>query len=226
MTPADWTPGERAVLRRLRAPERVQRFLDEELGYNLEEKGETLRSARRVLRDRVAHCIEGALLAAAAFEFHGGRPRLLLMRAVRDDDHVLALFRGTGTHGAWGAVAKSNYSGLRFREPVYRTVRELAMSYFEHYYNRSGQKTLRAISAPVPLERFRGWETSEANLWELNDALAHVPLTPLLTAAQARALRHVDGRLFAAGLLGSHGDAPHRLHRLGPFHLPGAAGGQ
>lgn len=216
-----WTPGERAVLRRLATPVRVQRFLDEELGYNLEHAGETLRSARRVLRDRVAHCIEGALLAAAAFAFHGGRPQILLMRAVRDDDHVLALFREKGDRGAWGAVAKSNYSGLRFREPVYLTIRELAMSYFEHYYNRSGQKTLRAVSRPIPLARFPGWDTAERNLWDLNDALAATALTPLLSEAQALALHHVDGRLFAAGLLGSHGDAPHRLHRLGPFRLPG-----
>lgn len=221
MTTPGWTPAEAAALGRLRTPERVQRFLDEELAYNVEEGGETLRSPRRVLRDRTAHCIEAALLAAAAFEFHGGRPFLLLLRAVRDDDHTLALFRGPA--GGWGAVAKSNYSGLRFREPVYRSARELAMSYFDQYYNRAGEKTLRAVSRPIPLSRFSGWETAEANLWKLNDALASSPLTPLLREGEAEALHRMDDRLFAAGLLGSRGKMPHRLRRIGPFRLPRAA---
>ena len=113
------------LLRRLKTPEKIQSFLDREIAYNKEPHGATCRSPRMVLRDRVAHCVEGALLAAAALRVQGFPPLLLDLEAVRDDDHVLALFR---QRGHWGAIAKSNYSGLRFREPVYRTLRELAIS--------------------------------------------------------------------------------------------------
>ncbi|HEX8984762.1 MAG TPA: hypothetical protein VF767_05000, partial [Bryobacteraceae bacterium] len=125
-------PAEWQELRRLKTPEKVQRFLDCEVGYNKEPGGPTCRSPRRVLRDRVAHCLEGALFGAAALRVQGRPPLLVDLEAVRDDDHVLAVFR---ERGLWGAVAKSNYAGLRYREPVYRTLRELAMSYFEQYYN-------------------------------------------------------------------------------------------
>jgi len=124
--------AETRILRGLKTPERIQHFLDTEIAYNKEPDGETIRSPRRVLRDRTAHCLEGALLAAAALRMHGAPPLLLDFEAVRDDDHVLAIFK---QHNCWGAIAKSNYSGLRFREPVYRTLRELAISYFEHYFN-------------------------------------------------------------------------------------------
>src|ERR1700680_4601223 len=136
---------ELSLLRRLNTPERIQRFIDDE-AYNKEEHGLTCRSPRRVLRDRLAQCLEGALFGAAALRVQGWEPLLLDLEAVRDDDHVLAIFR---QRGCWGAIAKSNYAGLRFREPVYRSLRELAMSYFEHFYNRRGEKTLRAYSRPV-----------------------------------------------------------------------------
>jgi hypothetical protein len=136
--------SERRVFRRLTTPEKIQRFLDE-LRYNKEEHGPTCFSPRRVVRENKAHCMEGALFAAAALEFQGFPPLLVDLEAVRDDDHVLAVFR---QRGHWGAIAKSNYAGLRFREPAYRTLRELAMSYFEHYYNDAGEKTLRTYSRP------------------------------------------------------------------------------
>src|SRR5437870_5769329 len=113
-----FTAAERAVFRRLSTPEKIQRFLDD-LAYNKETGGPTCRSPRRVLRDRTAQCMEGALFGAAAMRMIGHPPLLLDLEAVRDDDHVLAIFR---LHGHWGAVAKSNYSGLRYREPVYRTL--------------------------------------------------------------------------------------------------------
>ena len=115
----DFTAAERAAFRRLATPEKIQRFLDE-LPYNKEPHGPTCRSPRRVLRDRTAHCMEGALAGAAALRMLGHPPLLLDLEAVRDDDHVLAIFR---CRGHWGALAKSNYSGLRYREPVYRTLR-------------------------------------------------------------------------------------------------------
>lgn len=200
-----WKREERAILSRLRRPQAIQRFLDEEVGYNKESDGESCRSPRRVLRDRLAHCIEGAFFAAAAFRFHGGRPLVLLLRADRDDDHVIALFREKGDSGAWGAVAKSNYAGLRFREPVYRSLRELAMSYFEHYYNVEAEKTLRARGRPVDLSRFDrlDWERSEEHLWWLSDKLATGPLVSLLAPAQVRRLCRVDRRLEEAGLHGA-----------------------
>lgn len=208
----DWTAAERGVLRKLSSPVSVQRFLDEGLVYNKETKGETLRSPRRVLRDRTAHCAEGALFAAAAFRWHGRAARILLLRAVRDDDHVLALFREKGETGAWGAVAKSNYSGLRFREPVYRSIRELTMSYFEHYYNLQDEKTLRAHSRPFDLSRFdrRGWQTAEDELWDLSDALASARLIPILSPSQTRVLSRVDPRSSQAGLVGAVKAPPFR----------------
>src|SRR6266487_6341856 len=145
MTMNGFTTRERAAVRALKTPERIQRFLDN-IGYNKEKDGPTCRSPRRVLRDRTAQCLEGALFAAAALRMHDFPPLVLDLEAVRDDDHVLAIYR---QHGHWGAIAKSNYSGLRFREPVYRTLRELAMSYFEHYFNPEAEKTLRTYSRPV-----------------------------------------------------------------------------
>jgi hypothetical protein len=194
-------PGETHVLKALKTPERIQRFLDTEIAYNNELYGETLRSPRRVLRDQVAHCMEGALFGAAALRVQGYPPLLLDLEAVRDDDHVLAIFK---QHGHWGAIAKSNYSGLRFREPVYRTLRELVMSYFEHYYNLAREKTLRNYSRPVNLSRFDriGWMTAEEDLWVIAEYLTTIPHTPLLLNGARRRMARVDDRLFAAGLLG------------------------
>jgi len=201
MSKYDFDAGETRVLKELKTPERIQRFLDTEIAYNKEPDGETIRSPRRVLRDRVAHCLEGALLAAAALRIHGFPPLLLDLGAVRDDDHVLAVFR---QHGAWGAIAKSNYSGLRFREPVYRTRRELAMSYFEHYFNTSREKTLRNYSRPVNLSQFDRihWMTSEEDLWPISEHLARIPHVDLLRNGVGRRLARVDDRSFAAGLAG------------------------
>jgi hypothetical protein len=197
----DFNADERALFRRLKSPARIQAFLDE-LPYNLEPDGPTCRSPRMALRHKTAHCMEGALLAAAALRWLGHEPLLLDLEAVRDDDHVLALFR---IHGCWGAIAKSNYSGLRFREPVYRSLRELAMSYFEHYFNLQGEKTLRRYSRPVRLRRFDRirWMTTEEEVWAIPEHLVAIPHYPLMTPTQQRALSRVDARLFAAGLLGS-----------------------
>ncbi|HVW09749.1 MAG TPA: hypothetical protein VHC90_14270 [Bryobacteraceae bacterium] len=189
------------TLRALKTPDRIQRYLDEDIGYNKEPDGDTIRSPRRVLRDRVAHCLEGALFAAAALRAHAHPPLLLDLAAVRDDDHVLAVFR---QHNRWGAIAKSNYSGLRFREPVYRSLRELAMSYFEHYFNLRREKTLRQYSRPVNLSRFDrlGWMTAEEDLWVVSEHLVDIPHTPLLANGNERHLARVDARLFEAGKIG------------------------
>jgi hypothetical protein len=204
MDPHTFRPAERAVFRRLTTPEKIQRFLDD-LAYNKELDGETCRSPRRVLRDRTAHCMEGALFGAAALRVLGHPPLLLDLEAVRDDDHVLAIFQ---LRSHWGALAKSNYSGLRYREPVYRTLRELAMSYFEHYYNLKCEKTLRNYSRPVNLRRFDSirWMTAEEDVWVIPEYLVTISHTPLLRPGLAKRLGRVDDRLFAAGLVGRTAD--------------------
>jgi hypothetical protein len=145
--------------------------------------------------------MEGALFGAAALGLLGYPPLLLDLEAVRDDDHVLAVFRA---RGHWGAIAKSNYSGLRYREPVYRTLRELAMSYFEHYYNLRKEKTLRRYSRPVNLRRFDSihWTTAEEDVWAIPEYLCGIAHRPLLAPRMAGRLGRVDDRLFAAGLVG------------------------
>jgi hypothetical protein len=195
-----FTPAERAVFRRLRTPELIQRFVDD-LAYNKEKGGETCRSPRRVLRDRTAHCMEGAMFGAAALRMIGYPPLLLDLEAVQDSDHVLAIFR---RRGCWGAIAKSNFTGLRYREPVYRSLRELVMSYFEHYCNLRREKTLRNYSRPVNLRRFDaiGWMTAEEDVWAVPEYLTTISHTPVMAPGIVPHLSRVDARLFAAALLG------------------------
>ncbi|MGH2499749.1 MAG: hypothetical protein ACRDF0_06645 [Candidatus Limnocylindria bacterium] len=199
--------AELALLRRLSTPEKVQAWLDG-LRYNVEPDGETCRSPRRVIRDRTAHCAEGAFLAAAAFRVHGQPPLVVDLEAVRDDDHVLAVYR---RRGLWGAVATSKFAGLRFRAPVYRTLRELVLSYFEGYYNWDGERTLRAYSRPISLARFDriGWMSAEAELWPITDHLARAAHTRLIPDVAARGLPRLDRRSYAAGLQG----APRHSHQ-------------
>jgi len=192
------TPREAAFLRRLSPPWKIQRFLDS-LDYDFEGRG--CRSARRVLRERRVQCMDAALFAAAALRVQGERPLLLDLEAEQDDDHVLALFRGPA---GWGAVARSNYSGLRYREPIHRTIRDLAISYVEGYFNLRREKTLRRYSRPIGLGRFDylNWMTSEENLWEIPNALVDVPHRILLPRQVVARLAPVDRRMFAAGLVG------------------------
>jgi len=185
--------------RRLNTPARVQQFLDE-IPYNTELDGETFRSPRLVLRDRTANCIEGAVLAAAALRVQGEAPLVMDLTAVHDEDHVIAVFK---RRGLWGAIATSKFTGLRYREPVYRSLRELAMSYFEHYFNLEGERTLRGHGRPVNLARFARphWMTSEAPLWPIAHHLERIPHVGLVPAGIGRRLTPLDGRLRAAGLL-------------------------
>ncbi len=198
----DWglTRSEIRQLRRLDSPEKIQEFLDS-LPYNYDTDPHTCFSPRLVLRHGRAHCLEGALLAAAAFRLAGRPPLLVDLAAVRDDDHVLAVFR---EGRCWGAVAKSSYSGLRYRDPVYRTLRELVMSYFPHYYNPRGEKTLRAYSRPVNLARFDrlGWMSSEEDVWYIPEYLAGIPHIRLFTPAQLRRITPMDPLLYEAGMAG------------------------
>jgi hypothetical protein len=194
-----FTPRELGRLRALRSPVGIQRALDR-MPYHL---GETAWSPRRVLAEGTAHCLEGAVFAATALRVLGYPPLLLDLEAVQDSDHVLAVYRGDGH---WGAIAKSNFSGLRFRAPVYRSLRELAMSYFEDYINLRGDRTLRAYSRPVSLARFDrthpGWMTSDDDLWFIPEHLMDTPHTRILTPPLERSLTRVDRRALSAGLVG------------------------
>src|SRR5688572_3848643 len=193
-----FTPREAAFLRGLRPAWRIQRFLDD-LEYDV--RGEGCRSPRRVLRERRAQCMDGALFAAAALRLQGRPPLIVDLEGVWDSDHVLAVFR---EDGCWGAIARSNYSGLRFREPIHRTIRDLALSYVEAYFNLRRQKTLRRYSRPVNLSRFdsRSWMTAEEDLWYVPEHLVGVRHYRLLTPAQEKRLGPVDRRTYQAGLVG------------------------
>jgi hypothetical protein len=193
---------ELSLLKKLKHPEKIQAFLDDEIGYNKEKDGESCRTPRQVIRDRIGHCAEGAFFAAAALRVQGHEPLIVDLEAVRDDDHLLAVFQEAG---CWGAIAKSNYAGLRYREPVYRSIRELVMSYFEHYYNPAGEKTLRAYSTrPVNLRRFDRvhWMTREEYLWDICEYLCVVPHSRILPLPAERKRRRMDRRLYEAGMVG------------------------
>ncbi len=197
--PFDLTRSEARLLASLTPPFRIQEYLDTVLLYDT--KGGTCRSPRRVIRDGQCQCMDGALFAAAALRVQGRPPLILDLEADQDDDHVLAVFR---TKHGFGAIGRSNYSGLRYREPVYRTIRELVMSYFESYFNLRRQKTLRAYSRPVNLARFDRihWMTSEDDLWDIPHHLVSIPHTKISAAPAVRAYSRVDRRLFEAGLVG------------------------
>ena len=192
------TPHEASRLRRLSPPWRIQRFLDD-LDYDVAGRG--CRSPRRALRERKVQCLDGALLAAAALRLQGHPPLVLDLEADQDSDHVLAVYR---VDGCWGAIARSNYSGLRYREPIFRTPRDLALSYVESYFNLRREKTLRRYSGPVSLERFDAlqWMTTEEDLWPIAEHLVYVPHQRLLTLRQERRLATLDRRMYAAGLVG------------------------
>jgi hypothetical protein len=179
-----------AVLARLETPQKIQAFLYG-LKQNFEPKGDTCRPVREVLKTRTAHCIEGAMLAACALWVHGERPLLLDMRAVRDYDHVVALFR---RHGRWGAISKTNGIGLRWRDPVYRNLRELAMSYFHEYYNKRHQKTLREFSVPYDLRRLEAslWVSGRKNAWPVAEALDELRHFTLLNGRHLKSVTRRD----------------------------------
>ena len=185
------------TLRALKTPIQIQRFVDG-LEYQY---GDTAWSPKRVLRERKGHCLEGALLAAAALRVRGYAPLVMDLEAVRDDDHVLAIYR---ENGLWGSIAKSNFAGLRFRAPVYRTLRELALSYFDHYYNLRGERTLRAYSGPVNLSRLdsQNWMTSEEDVWCVPELLITARHYSLCPDKVTRSLPRLDRRSFEAGMHG------------------------
>jgi hypothetical protein len=203
------TKPERRLLSGLTSPNRIQAFLDN-LTYSPESG---YRCPLRVLREKIAHCFDGALFGAAALRRLGHQPLVLYMIATaRDDDHLLAIYK---RDGYWGAVAKSNFVGLRFREPVYRTLHELVMSYFEPYYNVAREKTLRSYTVPLNLRPYDklNWMMKDEPLERIAERLDEIRKFPVLTRRAVRGLSLVDERSYRAGMYG--------LDRKGLFSPPG-----
>jgi hypothetical protein len=192
-----FTGKELRKLRSFKDPHGIQKFLDG-LPYHL---ADTAWSPRVVLRENSAHCFEGAMLAAAALRANGYPALVFDLEAVADTDHVVAIYR---EKGHWGAVAKSNYTGCRYREPVYRSLRELAMSYFEVYFNLRRERSLRTFSRPVNLARFDRleWMTTEKPLWFVAEYLFTIKHYKLLRPGMEKRLHRLDDRSFLAGCLG------------------------
>ncbi len=193
----NFTPAEFRKLRSLKTPHGIQRFLDD-MPYHL---ADTAWSPRRVLRENTSHCFEGATLAAAALRAIGFPPLVIDLEAEHDTDHVVAVYR---INGHWGAIAKSNYTGCRYREPVYRTLRELALSYFDVYFNLRRERSLRTFSRPVSLTRFdpRDWMTTNEHLWFIAEYLFTIRHHSLLRPGMAKRLHRLDDRSLRAGCLG------------------------
>ncbi|MGQ9620897.1 MAG: hypothetical protein ACUVTX_07935 [Bacteroidales bacterium] len=194
----EWNKEELKLLKTLERPAMIQDFLDN-LDYN---PGYECRSPRWVIKNRKAHCFEGAIFAAAALRFIGFKPLLVDMKAYNDDDHVIAVFK---IEGRWGAVAKSNFTVLRFREPVYRSIRELIMSYFDFFYNTKGEKTLRSYSLPLDLSVFdrRNWEITDEDLEYIGDKIESLHHYEILTPDMISRLNPVSELVLKAGLMGS-----------------------
>ncbi len=186
------------LMKPLDSPVKIQEFLDS-VPYNSTKR--TL-SPLLVMKERMAHCMDGGMFAAAALRRLGYPPLIVDLSAENDDDHIIAVFR---EGGCWGAVAKSNTTVLRFREPVYRTLRELAMSYFDLYYNLNGQKTLRSYSRTIDLSKFddHDWEITDEDLEYIGDHTYTVRHYPLITPAQTRKLSDVPKYLYDAGFAGA-----------------------
>jgi hypothetical protein len=192
-----FSASELRVLRALKTPVGIQRFLDA-LPYNLQFDA---RSPRKVLHDGTASCLDGGIFAAAALRAIGFKPLIFDLEAERDTDHVVAIFK---VRGHWGAVAKSNFTGCRYREPIYRNLRELALSYFNIYFNLRFERTLRRYSRPVNLARFddRRWMTTDEPVWFIAEYLCEIPHIPLLPPGADKRLTRVDSRTVKGEMLG------------------------
>ena len=200
--------GSRKIFLSLTTPVKIQAFLD-----SIPYVGEDLnRSPLKLMQDRQGHCLDGGIFGALALQRIGYPPVIydLVPEPNADDDHVLAIFR---VKGRIGAVAKSNFSGLRYREPIYRSLRELAMSYFEDFFNIRAEKTLRAYTRPVNLSRFDryNWMWSEEGVERISRRLYSLKPIPLLSPESAAALAAVDQRAYEAGFLGTNYDGLFKL---------------
>ena len=193
-----WTKAELRLFGKLSSPIKIQLYLNR-MAYDPDYGA---RSPRWIIKEKKAHCFEGAIFAAAALRQLSHRPRLVDIRSWNDDDHVIAVFK---ERGLWGAVAKSNFTVIRFREPVYRSLRELVMSYFDVYFNALGEKTMRSYSLPLDLSQFDGrrWMTTDGDLEYIGDKLNAIKHIPVITRGMIRRLNRADKDLVKAGLLGA-----------------------
>ncbi len=191
-----FTAAELRKLRGLKDPHGIQQLLYDQ-PYHV---ADTAWSPRRVLRENTSHCFEGAIFAAAALRVNGYPPLVIDLEAERDTDHVIAVYKRSGH---WGAVSKSNYSGLGFREPIFRSLRELVMSYFDAYFNLRRERTLRTFSNPVNLARFDrlNWMTTDQPIWFIAEYLLTIQHFQLLKPHMIKLLHRLDGRSFRAGCL-------------------------
>lgn len=186
------------ILKKLNTPKKIQDFLDG-MKMNFEENGDTVFSPMTVLGKKTCHCMEGAALAALALRVNGYPPLVVDLTANKlDFDHVIAVFK---LDGFWGAISKTNHAVLRYREPVYASIRELVMSYFHEYLDDAGRKNLRSYSAPVNLGIFdkRGWMTTKEEIDYVPEYLADVKHYKILTKKQIRNLRRADQVELKAG---------------------------
>ncbi len=196
----DLNKKELKILKKLNSPKKIQDFLNK-IPINFEEGGDTCKSPRTVLKENKAHCIEGAMLAALALRIHGKKPLVVdLTATAKDFDHVVCVFK---RKGKWGAIGKTNHAVLRYREPIYRDIRELVMSFFHEYFDDNGKKNLRSYSLPVDLSKFDhlNWMISEKDVWEISDYLVKVKHFPILTRSQIARLRKADKIEIEAGKL-------------------------
>lgn len=203
-----FTKEELAVFSKFKKPADIQKFINS-IPYDPDIP---CRSPRYVIKERKAHCFEGALFAAAALRMIGYKPLIVDLRAIwEDDDHVIAVFK---QNGHWGSIAKSNYSVLRYREPVYKSIRELAMSSFDFYFTPEGIKTMREYSRPLNLTQFdrQNWMTTEKELGFIAEKLDDIKHHKILTPAMIRNLNPADPLLIKAGLLGSDPNGLYKKH--------------
>lgn len=194
------TKKEYALLKKLDTPIKIQDFLDK-MPINFEKGGETNMSPRSALQANKIHCFEGALIAALALWINGEEPLVMDLRSDESDvDHVITLYK---RNGYWGAISKTNHATIRFRDPVYKTIRELAMSYFHEWFmNSNGKKTLREFSNPYNLKKQgTSWITSEKDLWHLVDVLDDLPHFDVAPKKNLKLLRKADKMERKAGTL-------------------------
>lgn len=195
-----YTQQELSLFRKLKTPAKIQDYLNS-ISFNFEKGGETCLSPRFVIKDKKAHCVEGAIFAACVLEFHGYKPTIMDLRSTErpyDFDHVVAVFK---KDGFFGAISKTNHAVLRYREPVYKNMRELVMSYFHEYFLDSGKKTLREYSNLLDLNKFNklNWRTTDENLFEIPEYLDDIKHYKILTQKQVKNLRLADGVEIEAG---------------------------
>jgi hypothetical protein len=193
----NFTKKEKELLRKLDTPVKVQDFLNG-LKFNFEKKGETLKSPVMVLRTKSAHCIEGAILGAYILSLHGFPPLVLHLEATKGDfDHVIAPFR---QDGLWGALSKTNHAVLRYREPIYKNIHELVMSYFHEYFLDNGKKTLRKYSRPLNLNVFeKNWMLEDGDLWGIDEELDKIKHYEIMPKSHIKKLRKADKVEVRAG---------------------------